>query len=153
MKVCIGGTFNIFHKGHKKLVDKAFEIAEKNGFVFIGIATNKLIKNKENVKPFSKRKDNIISYIKKKGFSSQVLIEPIRDLYGPTVVWDFDCIVVSPETRENAILINKKRMLFGKKPLEIVVIPFVLADDGKPISSSRIKKDIIDKKGHMVRSG
>jgi len=48
MRVCIGGTFEFLHKGHKKLIDKAFEIAGKNGFVFIGLTTSEFTKRKKN---------------------------------------------------------------------------------------------------------
>ena len=43
MKVCIGGTFNLLHKGHKLLIKKAFEVAGKNGSVLIGVTSGKLI--------------------------------------------------------------------------------------------------------------
>ena len=43
MKVCIGGTFNPLHKGHKLLIDKAFEVAGKQGSVFIGITTGEIV--------------------------------------------------------------------------------------------------------------
>ena len=49
MKVCVGGTFNNLHKGHKFLLKKAFESAGENGFVYIGLAKGSLIKNKKNI--------------------------------------------------------------------------------------------------------
>ncbi|MCK5112568.1 MAG: adenylyltransferase/cytidyltransferase family protein, partial [Thermoplasmatales archaeon] len=51
MRVCIGGTFNILHKGHKSLIKKAFEIAGKKGSVFIGVTSGEVIKRKEDIKP------------------------------------------------------------------------------------------------------
>ena len=56
MKVCIGGTFDKLHKGHKLLINKAFEVAGKNGSVFIGLTTGKIVENKKNVNPFQERK-------------------------------------------------------------------------------------------------
>ena len=51
MKVCIGGTFNTLHKGHKELFDKAFQIAGKNGDVFIGVTKEKMLQKKKFVIP------------------------------------------------------------------------------------------------------
>jgi pantetheine-phosphate adenylyltransferase len=76
-----------------------------------------------------------------------VSIEPISDIFGPTLEEPFDVIVVSAETRKTAEIINEKRWEKGWKPLTIVEIPFVLAEDGKPIQSSRIINGEIDVQG------
>ena len=60
MRVCIGGTFDIPHKGHKQLIDKAIKTAGKQGEVFIGITSGKIIENKKNIKSFKKRIRNQI---------------------------------------------------------------------------------------------
>jgi len=36
-------------------------------------------------------------------------------------------------------------------PLDIVVVSFVLADDGHPISSTRIRSGEINKKGNILK--
>ena len=82
---------------------------------------------------------------------NQVVVKSIKDRYGPSIDGDFDAIVVSPETVEAAKEINQKRREIGKKPLKIIEIPFILAEDGKPISSSRIKKGEIDIDGKILR--
>jgi pantetheine-phosphate adenylyltransferase len=46
--------------------------------------------------------------------------------------------------------INNKRVLKGKKPLKILKISFVLAEDGKPISSTRINRKEIDENGNLL---
>lgn len=151
MKVCVGGTFNILHKGHKSLIEKAFEIAGKNGSVFIGLATGELTENKKSVKSLKLRKKNLEEYLTKKGFFNQTTIKPITDKYGPSVDEDFDAIVVSPETIKTAEEINKKRIRKGKKPLKIIRVSFVLARDGKPISSTRIINGEIDENGNILQ--
>ena len=150
MKVCIGGTFNILHKGHKLLIDRAFEVSGPDGIVFIGLASDILTKNKVDVKPLEERKNNLEKYLFKKGVLNRTIIKPIDDKFGPSIDGEFDAIVVSPETIKTAEEINFNREKKGKKPLEIVEIPFVLAKDGKIISSSRIINKEIDANGEIL---
>ena len=63
---------------------------------------------------------------------------------------DFDAIVVTEETEPTAIEINEIRKKKSMKPLDIVVVSFVLADDNIPISSTRIRNGEIDKKGNLL---
>jgi len=71
--------------------------------------------------------------------------------YGPTLEEDFDYIVVSPETYPVALKINCVREEKGKKPLEIVYVDYVMAEDGVPISSTRIAKGEIDRHGRLKK--
>jgi len=151
MRVCIGGTFNPLHKGHKRLIDKAFQIAGKNGSVFIGVTTGEIIKKKRGVKSFEERKNAIEQYLYEKGFIKRATVKSITDEYGPSLDEDFDAIVVSTETFKTAEEINRKRRKNGRKTLKIMQIPFILAEDGFPISSSRIKKNEIDEEGKILR--
>ena len=151
MRVCIGGTFNILHEGHKQLISKAIETAGKHGKIFIGITSGGLIKSKINIKPFEERKKTLEKFLSQKKIQNTVEIKPIKDIYGPTLDEDFDAIIVSPETKSNAEEINKKRKQKGKKPLKIIIIPFVLSDDGTPISSSMIKNKEINENEQVLR--
>ena len=150
MMVCIGGTFNILHKGHKLLIRKAFELSGENGSVFIGVSTGDLLKEKNDVKSFEERKKTLEEYITKIGYRTELMIQPIRDKYGPSIEGDFDVIVVSPETYKTAEEINKIRKRNGLKLLEIVQISFVLAEDGFPINSTRIMNKEIDISGNIL---
>jgi pantetheine-phosphate adenylyltransferase len=78
------------------------------------------------------------------------LIARLEEHYGPTVDDEtMDAIVVSPETEPIAWEINKIREKKGMKPLEIAKIGMVLAEDGKPISSTRIRKGEINPDGSI----
>jgi pantetheine-phosphate adenylyltransferase len=150
MKICVGGTFNTLHKGHKSILIKAFESAGKDGRVFIGLSAGELVKNKKNTKPFEKRKENLEEYLIENGYKKNAIIVPIKNKFGLTLDENFDGIVVSPETEKIANEINKKRILRGKKKLEIIKVPFVLGKDGKTISSTRINKKEIDENGNLL---
>jgi pantetheine-phosphate adenylyltransferase len=151
MKVCIGGTFDPLHKGHKSLIKKAFEIAGEKGYVFIGVTSGEMIKRKGDVRPFEDRKKALERFLSEEELTAEVTIGEIYDKYGPSIDGDFDAIVVSPETRESAVEINEKRKRLNKKPLDIVEIPFVLAEDKTIISSSRIKEKKIDENGNVLK--
>ncbi len=147
-KVVLGGTFDVLHKGHEALLKKAFSL----GKVFIGLTSDNFAKKlkKREVESFKKRKKDLENFIKKK-FKKRAKIFKINDIFGLTLKKDFDFIVVSPETYKNAIKINKERLKRKKKMIEIVLINFVLAKDGKPISSTRILKGQIDKEGNLLK--
>ena len=151
MNVCIGGTFDKLHKGHKTLIEKAFEKAGDKGTIFIGVTTDDFIKDKKNVKPLIERIKNIEKYLNEKKYGKNYIIQPISDRYGSSIDGDFDAIVVSSETIKNAELINNKRRKMGKKPLKIIEIKPVLADDGIRISSTRIRNHEIDENGKITK--
>ncbi len=151
MKVCLGGTFNILHYGHKNLINKAFEVAGPKGYVFIGLTTDDFVKNKVNIKSYLERKIALQIYLKEKGYFNHSEIKPISDKFGPTLDEEFDTIVVSRETVKNAKEINLIRGKKGKKLLKIIQIPMVFAKDGLPISSTRIHNKEIDKNGNILK--
>ena len=150
MKIILGGTFDIIHKGHITLIKKAFNLANKNDVVYIGLSDVKLIEEKISVKPYSKRKTNLENFIKNQKYEKNFEIIKITDIFGPTLNQDFDIIVVSEETYQNAVLINKERIKINKKPIKIVKIPYILAEDSKPISTTRIKNKEIDRFGKKI---
>ena len=150
MKVCLGGTFDVFHKGHKYLVDKALSLAGRKGMVFIGVTSDKLVGDKRNVKPVDTRVETVKKYLSGKNYEGHVEVGVIDDRFGPAVTGDFDAIVVSPETSKVAEEINEERKKLGRKKLEIHIIPFVMAKNGKTISATRIKNKEIDENGDIT---
>ncbi len=151
MRVCVGGTFNRFHKGHQTLLDTAIRFAESQGFLFIGIASGPLTQQKTYLEPFEKRRERILDFLKQKKIDLPItVIEPITTIEGPTLTLDFNAIVVSKETKHNAEWINKKRKQRNLKPLKIISIPLILAEDNEKISSSRIINNEIDRNGRIL---
>jgi len=147
-KVVIGGTFDILHKGHKALLRRAFGLGE----VEIGLTSDKMaraIRNRK-IKNFEERKKELENFIIKE-FKVEPKITEIEDKFGFTLNKDFDYIVVSPETYKTALEINRERKREKKKPIKIVKIDFVLAEDGKPISAERIVKGEINREGKLLK--
>lgn len=146
-KVAVGGTFDKFHKGHKSLLERAFEVGF---YVVVGITSDEFRKNKGNIEPYHVRITNLRGFLEK--FDEKYDIVKLNDRYGPTIHDEtFDAIVVSRETKPTADKINKIRKDKGMNPLEIVVIDMVLAENGKPISSTRIRNGKIDDEGRILR--
>jgi len=109
-----------------------------------------MAKEKGKIASFEKRKQSIEQFLAEEHVQKQATIQPLSNKFGPTLEGDFDVIVVSPETKLTAEEINKKRKDLGKKPLQIVVIPFILSEDKQPIRSSRIRRKEIDENGTML---
>ena len=149
IRVCLGGTFDPLHDGHKALLEKAFEVA-RGGEVLIGLTSDKMARKRRRlVLSFAVRSENLQQYIRR-NFSKEVRIVELNDAYGLTLSEDFDFIVVSPETLPVARKINRIRKERGMKPVEIAEVGYVLAEDGGVTSSTRIKKGEIDKHGAVL---
>ncbi len=136
-KVVIGGTFDLLHAGHKALLKKALRLGE----VTIGLTSNAMARKtkKRKIRDFKYRKKELESFIRKE-FKIKSKIRKIENKFGFSLKEDFDYIVVSPSTYKTAVTINQKRKKVGKKPIKIVKINFVLAKNGKPVSSTGVSK-------------
>jgi inosine/xanthosine triphosphatase len=149
MRVGVGGSFNILHKGHKALLDKAFEEGDE---VAIAIMSDEFILgNKHLYLPLEERIEAIKEHVDGKG--KPYTISVINDVYGGAQDDpNLHALVVSAETLANARRINELRVRKGLKLLEIIKVPHILADDYVPISSTRIIRGDINEDGHLLRS-
>ena len=141
MRVLLGGTFDVLHKGHVRLLSRALKFSD----VVIGLSTDEFAKKekKRKVISFAKRKGALWKFFGKK--KSRVKIFPLSDKFGIAASDELaDAIVVSEETKPVAVEINEIRKKKGMTPLKIISVPLVPAYDGKKISSERIlKKEIL----------
>lgn len=144
-KVAVGGTFDKFHDGHKKLLSTAFELGNR---VEIGVTSDAFGGLKGDIDSCKERMSNLRSFFADK---SDFVVIPLNDPYGTTIHdAEFEAIVVSEETEPTAVEINKIRVSKGMDPIDIVVVSFVLAYDGNPISSTRIRRGEINQNGNVV---
>ncbi len=148
MKVAVGGTFQPLHDGHKALLRKAYELSKN---VDIGLTSDEMARrgHVRPVKSYREREGALRAWINKE-IGVKPRIFKINDPYGPTLSEDYDYIVVSPETYPVALKINELRVAKGKKPITIYRVECVLAEDGRPISSTRVVKGEIDVHGNLL---
>jgi pantetheine-phosphate adenylyltransferase len=151
-KVAAGGTFDHFHDGHLALLRKAFEVGER---VYLGVCSDEMVQSKGcHVQPLGQRLGRLLEAVFTEFGEERAEVVVIRDPYGPAVSDpELEAIVVSPETRVRAEEINRIRRERGLRELQILEIPFVLAEDGKPISSTRIRRGEIDPRGRLIKGG
>jgi len=151
--VAVGGTFDEFHKGHRALLLKAFEVGNH---ILIGLCTDDLAKKlwkPHAVATYKERLGELKDFLRRKGLLERAEIKPLHDPYGVTLSRGcVEAIVVSKETEPRAHEINKKREAMGLPPLQVVVIEMVPAENHVSISTTRILRREIDREGRLLRS-
>lgn len=150
--VATGGTFDHIHRGHLALLSKSFESGEN---VVIGV-TSDAFALKEGKHPDQSYEERVgaLRRVIKEGFPGRsFLIAKLDDYFGPGIASpEVEAIVVSRETAKRVSIANSMRRAKGFPPLEVVVIDLVLADDSRPISSTRIRLGEIDPQGRTKSS-
>ncbi|MFB6201567.1 MAG: phosphopantetheine adenylyltransferase [Halorhabdus sp.] len=152
MKVALGGTFDPIHDGHRALFDRAFEL----GDVTVGLTSDELAPSTRqegrSVRPYDERladlRDELATFAAEydREFDVRRLTEPT----GIATEEQFDVLVVSPETETGGRHVNEIRESNGRDPLDIEVVDHVMAEDGEPISSTRIVTGEIDEHGNLT---
>ncbi len=150
MKTIVGGTFDILHDGHKKLLDGAIR-ATRDDVLTVGITTDDMLKKKQHpVAPYMKRLIEVYRYLNGKvNFTIIDLDEPVPPkALDPAV----ECIVISTEDHmyETALFINKERACAGVSELYIFVVPTVKDYRGTRISTTAIHAGYINEHGKKL---
>lgn len=150
--VAVGGTFDEFHKGHRTLLLKAFEVGEQ---VLIGLCSDEFVKKlgkPHPTAPYEQRLKDLEKFLARHDFLKRAKIIPLNDVYGVTLSRGcVEAIVVSRETEPTAIKINQEREKLGLHPLQIVAIEMVPSENHMPISSTRIHSGEIDREGRLLK--
>ncbi len=147
--VALGGTFDIIHDGHMKLLNKAFSISNK---AIIGLTSDELAakKGKNLLKNYHQRFESLKSLIEENFPNSSYDISKLENDFGPAVIeGSVQALIVSEETRNQGQLLNELRSKRNLPPVEIVVVPMVLAKDGGVISTTRIRNSEINGSGNL----
>lgn len=150
-RVCMGGTFDVIHKGHRALLETAFQVGDKG--VFVGVTSDDMAhaRRDRHVHDLDHRVEALQSFLEDRGWLDRAEVAPIDDIVGRALEPVFDTIVVSEETMDGADVVNRKRRDAGLAELDVVVAPLVLAEDGRRISATRIRREEIDGEGRLQR--
>ncbi len=150
--VAVGGTFDNFHKGHKTLILKAFEIGDK---VLIGLSSDKLVEKLEKPHPtasYKLRLTQLERFLQRQNLLEKSSIIPLNNIYGITLSEDsLDAIIVSKETEATAIKINEERKKLGLSKVHVEVVAMVKSENNIPISTTRIHEGEIDREGNILK--
>jgi pantetheine-phosphate adenylyltransferase len=152
-KVVVGGTFDYLHDGHIAILSKAFELGE---FVLLGICSDEmqelLRKDSAGIQALAVRMWTVLDLLHQKRWLERTDVRVLSDPFGPAVEdKGLEAIVVSPDTRARAEELNKLRVSKGLAPLEMVEVPFVIAEDGQPISSIKVRYGEMDPRGKLLK--
>lgn len=149
--VAMGGTFDSFHKGHKILIRKAFKVGDK---VIIGLTSDEFVSSQKKshlVDTYQIRKKDLVDFLLELDVFKRTKIVTLNDPWGPTVTDPtIEALVASEETKNTVKKINEIRITSDLKPLELIIVQMVHADDCKRISSTRIREGEIDREGHVL---
>ncbi len=145
--VALGGTFDIVHKGHLKLISTAFENSNK---IIIGLTSDEFAikKGKKILHNYPTRLENLKGELSK-NFPKRIYeISKLENDFGPAVLEGrVQALVVSEETSNQGEILNRLRSEKKLSKVDVIIVPMLLADDGTRISTSRIKISEIDKDG------
>jgi len=151
-KLAVGGTFDLFHTGHKATLLKAFALSER---VLIGVTSDQLAARqgkRHKVEPYASRVTELREFLRREKLDERAEIIPINSKFGVADMEpNLDTILVSDETYQVALDINRAREKTGLKRLEIVLNEKLSAEDGGSLSSTRIRSGEIDRQGHILK--
>lgn len=149
----LGGTFDHLHAGHRSLLDEAFRRAERVG---IGVTTATYLRQHtkeaaDRVQPFRRRRAGVVSYLRGRYPAERWWIVPLRDAVGGALQPDVELLIASADTRAGAQRVNALRRARGLRPVGVRLVPVVLADDLLVLSSTRIRRGVVDGLGRRRR--
>jgi pantetheine-phosphate adenylyltransferase len=162
----LGGTFTPIHNGHRALLHSAFQTASHDGpgdghlivaltATAVAAQTRSDPDHVELLGSFEERREVLDAELDRtsEAYPASYEIVELSDTYGPAATReDVDALIVSPEAKaqRRAYELNDQRREDGLRPLEIHTPPFVVAEDGRRISSTRIRNGEIDVHGRVL---
>lgn len=121
--------------------------------VVIGLTSDEFVAElgKKTEYDYERRRAELTSFVERNFPGRRYVIAKLYDYFGPGIVdGGVEALVASPETSARLGLANKLRAEKSLKPLELVTIEWVPAEDGRPISSTRIRRGEVDTEGRLL---
>ncbi len=148
MKVGVGGTFNALHRGHRRLLEVAMS---KGDELAVGLMSDEYChRHKALVLPYGQREQALRKLLEERKVTFTITSLDRKEGTAPDDR-DLEVLVVSEETASLGPRINDMRLAAGLRPVRLVIVPYVLAEDYRPISSSRVMSGEIDPEGRLLR--
>ena len=162
----LGGTFTPIHNGHRALLHAAFQTASHDGpgdgHVVVGLTSSDLAARtrsdpdqRDLLGTYTERRAALADELDRlsRAYTASYEITELTDTRGPAATdEDIDALIASPESKaqRRAHEINRRRLEQELRPLEVHTAPFVVAEDGTRISSTRIRNGEIDVHGRVL---
>jgi pantetheine-phosphate adenylyltransferase len=148
--VALGGTFDNLHRGHEALLKGAFRLGDT---VIVGVTSDDFVRRsgKTGIQQFNQRQGQVKAFLILHGLFCRTNLITLDDAFGPTTSDpEIKALVVTAGTADRAAEVNRIREGKGLPLLSIHIIPYVMAADGRPISSTRIRNKEVDSKGNLT---
>jgi pantetheine-phosphate adenylyltransferase len=125
--------------------------------VLIGVTSDRFAQalkpERQLVRSYPERVRQLRAFLRRGYPKRRYVIRQLNDFFGPGVFTaQIEAMVVSPETKARIPLANQLRRASGLPPLKYHVIRWVRGENGRPISSTRIRRGEIDVEGRRVRA-
>ncbi|MEM2041617.1 MAG: hypothetical protein QXI52_06925, partial [Nitrososphaerota archaeon] len=103
------------------------------------------------ISPMRERIEELRRTLDKYGWLSRAEITQLNDPYGPLLSDErIDMLVTGPITLGRAEEAVNLRVSRGLPPVALELSPLVLAEDGRPISSTRVRLGEVDRAGRLI---
>ena len=133
------------------MLEKSFEVGEE---IIIGLTSDEFVAKlgKKTERNYEQREAELKRFVREHFPGRKYTIAKLYDYFGPGIAdSDVEALVTSPETSSRLKLANTLRAERGFPPLALVTIEWVAAEDGRPISSTRIRRGEVDQEGRLRR--
>ena len=136
--VCMGGTFDHMHSGHRLLL--TFAALHTKGTLHCGVTAEVLLKKKayaDHMQSYDTRKQGVEEFLKRLSPKLKANVFCLEDACGVgATLPEIEACILTQETKKGGDMINNARQGNGLKPVELVFCDMVLASKGLDYGAS-----------------